>query len=284
MTTAHYITNDEKAEVLQTALSSLRPVIALLLDAGINTQEVTRYVRQLSVAECAARQIRAGKKPSVSQIAAATGLSRPEVRQLLKSDTRPHEAAPIFPRRTDRTLMAWRTETEFLKADGTPQPLSYSGSSPNFSDLVQKHGGDIPPRAMLKQMHDSAQIVEISPNVFLPAPLSVRSSEGRRDQLRAFGSKLAALGETLLFNLHEHPIQPRFEQISYVKGLTPAQATRVTRDLNRRCTAFSQGIERYLLDVEQETPLNQETHEKVAIGIMLAIVEKHDQPDETKKT
>ncbi len=272
-----YTSDGQKSEVLQTALSALTPIVQLLLDAGINTHQLAQYVRGLAVTECSARLVQSGQKPSVSQIAAATGLARSEVRQHLANQLSVRQLATIAPRRTDRVLTAWRSEPEFLKPDGQPQPLRYTGTSPNFRELVRKHGGDIPPRAMLKEMRISGKVTEISSGQFLPSAQTTIASENQIDQLRSFGTKLNSLGDTLLTNLRAHPQQPRFENLGLAKKLTPSQATRVRRDLTRRCTVFSQGIERYLLDIAKEHPEQPTTQEGVAIGVIVALVEQPSQ-------
>ena len=49
-------------------------------------------------------------------------------------------------------LASWLRDREFLDSKGDPLDLSFAGESPNFSDLVRKHSGDMYPRSVADEL------------------------------------------------------------------------------------------------------------------------------------
>ncbi len=202
----------EEAAALSAALAALKPIVALLLDAGINTNEVTRFVRWAFVDEAASRQRKLGKKPSISRVAAATGLSRAEVSQLLASAPPTSATVDLAPRAFDKIIAAWTSDPDYLEPNGRPKTLAYLDGTPNFSDLVRRCAPDIPPRAMLKEMIASNLVAEVSNGAYMPAARQGQSSLSQRDAVAAFGAKINALGSTLLANLR-HPDHSSYSKL-----------------------------------------------------------------------
>ena len=263
-----------KATTLAAALSALEPIIALLLDAGINTNEVTRFVRWAFVTEAASRQQRSGKRPSISRIAAATGLTRPEVSQLL--ECAPPTAGPIelAPRASDKVVAAWLSDPDYLEPAGKPSPLSYSDGESNFSNLAHRYAPDIPPRAMLKEMIASGVVVETPAGTYALSESMTYPSVSQHESLAAFGAKMNGLGWTLLRNLRSPERHGAFETLASVDSINEVVIPKVSRELTRRCRTFAQGIERYLLDqVSDDAPREPDLDEQ-SIGVIVAVIAK----------
>src|ERR1700756_189498 len=73
-----------------------------------------------------------------SRVAAQTGLSRADVKRLLKSDVFDHQVvhAPM-----ERVVNGWRTDRLFAYRPGRPRGLRIAGRSGSFASLVRKYGG-----------------------------------------------------------------------------------------------------------------------------------------------
>jgi transcriptional regulator with XRE-family HTH domain len=271
----------EQATALNAALAALRPVVALLVDAGVNTNEVTRFVRWAFVDEAASRHKRMGRKPSISQIAAATGLSRPEVSQLLSSGLPTSGTVALAPRSSDKIIAAWTSDPDYLEPTGTPKPLAYVEGTPNFSELVRRYAPDIPPRAMLKEMLASKLVVEFSNGTYIPAARHGQSSLSQLDSVAAFGAKMNAFGWTLLQNLRDPVHRNLFEALVRVTDVGEIDEARVTKELARRCRTFAQGVERYLLDQAPSDSAPASDGFEQTIGVIVAVVERRDNDDLT---
>jgi hypothetical protein len=263
-----------QANALRAALAALQPIVELLLDVGINTNEVTRYVRWASVEEAASRQRRLGKKPSISRIAAATGLSRAEVSQLLACSPPTSGSVDLAPRASDNVIAAWLSDPDYLEPTGKPRPLAYGDGKISFADLVHTYASDIPPRAMLNEMIASKLVTEQSEGTYVPTVSNSRPSLSQRDAIGAFGAKMNALGSTLLRNLHEIDRNRLFETLIQVADVSDTRNPKVANELARRCRTFSQGVERYLLDQARSSSLPDFDRVERTLGVIVAVIER----------
>lgn len=89
------------------------------------------------------------KRINQSAIAAMTGLTRVQVRALARQPG----PQPGYDRdRTENVVQGWMADAQFVRADLNPRQLSLTGSASSFSQLVRKYGGDVTPKAMLKEL------------------------------------------------------------------------------------------------------------------------------------
>jgi Family of unknown function (DUF6502) len=264
-----------QATALSAALTALQPIVALLLDAGINTYEVTRFVRWASVNEAASRQSQSGKKPSISRIAAATGLSRAEVSQLLASTPPSSGGIDLTPRTSDKVIAAWLSDPDYLEPNGKPRQLPYSEGKHCFSDLVRRYAPDIPPRAMLNEMLASKFVYELSEGRYAPTPPGSHASLSQTDAITEFGAKISALGSTLRNNLAASGPGHKFETLVHVSNVQDSEKPKIARELARRCRTFSQSVERYLLDHAGGKSAPHSTLGNQTIGVLVAVVESN---------
>jgi hypothetical protein len=262
-----------QATALSAALTALQPIVALLLDAGINTNEVTRFVRWASVYEAASRQRPSGKKPSISRIAAATGLSRAEVSQLLASTPPSSGGIDLTPRTSDKVIAAWLSDPDYLERNGKPRQLPYSEGKYSFSELVRRYAPDIPPRAMLNEMLASNFVFELPEGRYAPAPPGSHASLSQTDAITEFGAKISALGSTLRSNFAASGPGQKFETLVHVSNIQDGEMPKITKELARRCRTFSQSVERYLLDHASGKSAPESTMGNQTIGVLVAVVE-----------
>ena len=103
-----------------------------------------------------------------SAIAAMTGLTRIQVRGLSKQE----EASPRLKRdRIDKIIEGWTFDPEFITSNFRPKRLSVGHRGSTFGSLVQKYGGDVPARSVLRELirTGSATVsngtVRLNPNV-----------------------------------------------------------------------------------------------------------------------
>ncbi|WP_281054681.1 DUF6502 family protein [Thiothrix nivea] len=94
-----------------------------------------------------------GERPTTSRIAIATGLTRKEVAQLRQGADENDLMMPTGSyNRGSRVMTGWLQDTEFLGADGKPAVLPIQGETGSFAALVSRYSGDMPYRAMLREM------------------------------------------------------------------------------------------------------------------------------------
>jgi hypothetical protein len=135
------------ASVLQELLTELAFV---LLPRGMTPKRFGELARSAFVQAAANMSKLRNGKVNHSRIAAQTGLSRANVKQLLRSNVFDSVRPDQTPVR--RVINGWRTDRKFANRDGRPKRLRISGSSVSFISLVKKYGGDVPHRAVLDEL------------------------------------------------------------------------------------------------------------------------------------
>jgi hypothetical protein len=135
------------ASVLQELLTELAFV---LLPRGMTPKRFGELARSAFVQAAADMSKLRNGKVNHSRVAAQTGLSRADVKRLLRTNVFDSVRSDQTPVR--RVISGWRTDRKFAHRDGRPKRLRISGSSLSFASLVKKYGGDVPHRAVLDEL------------------------------------------------------------------------------------------------------------------------------------
>jgi len=86
-----------------------------------------------------------------SALATITGLSRPQVRKILKAI----EEKSVGPGgRIPQVLEGWRRDPDFWDSGLGPHRLPIKGSNQSFAGLVRKYGRDVTPKAVLDELEN----------------------------------------------------------------------------------------------------------------------------------
>jgi hypothetical protein len=120
-----------------------------LIGAGLSYPQFTALARTAYFKAASDSATFRNRRINFSSVAAMTGLTRVQVRELAKQGTHipPAKRGRIF-----RIIEGWTTDPRFVKPDFSPRRLSLRAKSTGFADLIRKYGGDIPPKATLREM------------------------------------------------------------------------------------------------------------------------------------
>lgn len=160
-----------------------------LLSVGIAVPRMTAITR-LAYFRAASTEARfANEKLNQSSVAAMTGLTRVQVRQFAKQasldSNRPRN-------RIDAVLSAWSADPAFTTSKFLPRRLRVAGAGTSFAELVKRHGGDVTPRAMLRELQRNGFVSVKDGYVILKA----LATTGRGDhRTRVIARSVAALIE-----------------------------------------------------------------------------------------
>ena len=160
--------------VLVRAISRLlSPLARLCLANGVAFASVEELLKHAFVREALALQPGEIRHGAVSRISTATGLSRREVTNLIKSDaparsTKPPVCTELFAR--------WTSDHNYRDSDGFPLVLKRQGPEPSFEALAQSVTRDVHPRSLLDELsrlelvrHDSkSDRVSLTRSAFVP--------------------------------------------------------------------------------------------------------------------
>jgi len=138
----------------------VRELAALLLPRGVTPKLIGDLVRIAFVQAAADRSKLMNGRVNYSRVAAQTGLSRADVKRLLRPDISNSPLAMFAEAPVEKVIRGWCLDRDFVTTDRLPKPLRLDGKAASFKALAKRYGGDIPPRAILEELK-SAQAVTI---------------------------------------------------------------------------------------------------------------------------
>ena len=120
-----------------------------LIAAGVSTQRFSAISR-LAYFLAASDQARfSNERLNQSLVAAMTGLTRVQVRQFAKQD-RPRPSGSRD--RIEALVEGWTTDPSFTDDRFEPRSLRAKGGGKAFPALAKRYGGDVPARALLREL------------------------------------------------------------------------------------------------------------------------------------
>ena len=260
------------SETLQQTLARavrtlLRPLVRILLRNGVPHATLVEFAKQAYV-DVAAREFEVpGRKPSISRISVLTGLTRKEVSRLLKAGDEPGAPVERYHRAT-RVLTAWAREPDFRDGSGRPALLELDGEG-GFADLVRRHGGDVPQRAMLDELLRVGAVERARDGRLRLRNRAYVPSGGEADKLAILGEDVGDLITTIDHNL-THPPEEAFFQRKVAYDNLVGEALPGLRDLaRRRSQALLEALDREMapLDRDANPDARGSGRHRVVLGI-----------------
>jgi hypothetical protein len=217
------------------ALQELLTELALvLLPRGMTPKRFGELARSAFVLAAADMSRLQNGRVNHSRIAAQTGLTRADVKRLLKDNvfasTRQGQTA------VERVMDAWCTDREFATRRGYPRRLPISNARRSFAQLVRKYGGDVPHRAVLDELRRIGAVNEVDGTVLLQGSPHLR----RRHNFAFLSPVLPALVDGLRIASKK---RQRFNKPSSIQRLTLSPETDVDLAIVRdRCRLSAQAM------------------------------------------
>ncbi len=219
----------------------LRALARVLLRHGMSYQAFADLAKRAYIQTAAEEFGIPGRKVSSSRIAVLTGLTRKDIQKLHESASAPDSEALERYNRAARVVSGWIRDPDFADGAGNPLALAMEGTKATFADLVRRHSGDMPPRAILDELLHVGTVerladgrVSLLARAYIP-----RASDN--DKLAILGADVSDLVKTIDHNLTEVN-QPRFQRKLMYDNL-PREAVGKFRELS---AARAQGLMEYL--------------------------------------
>lgn len=222
---------DKTSQALTVAiLRVLRPLIRMLLRHGVSYRTFTDLVKWVYVDVAATDFSLETRKQSTSRIAVITGLTRKDVAHLRVRPQPDESAHSERYNRAARVIGAWLRDPDFKTKTGEPAVLPLQGDIASFTNLVNRHSGDIPVRALLDELQrvgavqvDDNDQIRLNSQGYVPHSDTV-------EKLNILGTDVALLLSTINHNLVNAAEGPRFQRkVSYDN--LPTEALPVFRAL-----------------------------------------------------
>lgn len=175
----------ELRPVDESVLELLVNVARYLLAAGIKLPQFSAIAR-LAYFNAASEQARTGtERLNQSAVAAMTGLTRVQVRQLAINGASVRKKDHL-----DAVVEGWNSDPSFSSRANEPRSLRVGGSGSAFALLVRRYGSDLPARSVLREMQRQG-LVRIRGGAASLQPLA-REKRGEA-KLRRTAAALAGL-------------------------------------------------------------------------------------------
>lgn len=215
------------------------------MKSGMGAGELQIAAKVACIGE-AAKNARLGNRLNHSRIAAATGLTRKDVRMLsslLKSGTIVAKRE-VAKQRTTRVLHGWCTDPEYLDRRGDPVRLSIKGPRLSFHALVHRYGGDVTPVSVLKELLRSGAVSRSGGGRLAVKKHTPRVRGFGAEVVAEFAARLRDLGSTLVDNI-EDSRNPIFVGFSDIKNLSSDEAALFQETFSERAASLVDGVDRW---------------------------------------
>lgn len=225
------MSESRKAAVAETAEQILEPLAAFMLAGALGVGDCFARVKVAFVKAVVNRYAADGAgRPTISRIAVETGLTRADVRAILKQE----HAEPLhFARgrsRAERVLRAWWTDPQFRDRDDRPLVLEPWGPAPSFEALCNRYSGTQRVQPIVEELLKAKAIRKRLDGKFQALRQTSVHVQWDRDSLADVALQLRQHFEALLQNLNT-PEDAQFVRFFQSVPIESVQAAILMRSL-----------------------------------------------------
>lgn len=275
----------DKREVAANGLGAalqriLRPLVRFLITRSIPFPFISNLIRGVYV-DVADREFPlAGKRQTDSRITLLTGVHRKDVKRLRAQRypaLRPSQAASLG----SQLIARWTTLSEYLDAQGQPQPLPRLAQTdaPSFESLVRSLSTDIRPRAVLDEWLrlgiariDDQDRVCLNVQAFIPPP-------GSEEMAYYFGRNLHDHVAAAVHNMLGKQEAFLERSVNY-NNLSPAAVTELTELAQRRGMEVLQEVNARALQLQQQDAGLADASRRINFGLYVFAEDESVEPAE----
>lgn len=196
--------SDARKQLLYALRRVLRPVVRILLRAGIRFDEFSELARAVYVESAIRDGIDHAGTPSRERIAIATGVTRQQVDYYIENEGALPVAQPTLGHVLAEVLHKWHTHTRYLGPYGIPVELEFdapSGSS--FTSLVSIVDQNANPGLVLDELLRAGSVARIGEKHVRAASRAFINPDGMSpSRIEDFGSTLTRFAQTLEHNFN----------------------------------------------------------------------------------
>ncbi len=243
-----------RAQLLHALRRVLRPIVKVLIRAGIRFDEFSELARGVYVESALRDGLDHVIKPTRARVSVATGVSRHQVDYYLENDGALPTADPTLTNILTEVLQKWHTDPQYVGPYGIPLELEFEvpGGGRCVRNLVAMVDPRVSAGIVLEELISVGSVTysgekhyrAASRYFMMPEPMSAL-------QIEYFGNTLTRLTETLEFNMNPKNSTKRLERFVVAdRGLPPDvvpkfeayardRATELLLDLDNWLTPYS---------------------------------------------
>jgi Family of unknown function (DUF6502) len=190
-----------KTELSLSLVRLLRPLVRIMLREGL-TYSHFAAIAQMAFVESAAKDfVSKGMKSSVSSVCALTGMTSPEVSNVLIEQER-FDSSELLEVSNPfaRVLHGWHNDRDYVGPYGFPVDLPFEGSPLSFTILTTRHALGVSPQVVLEELKRVGAVTEVGFNIWKPLKQEYIEPNFTPENL----GRMASLVESLLSTLENN--------------------------------------------------------------------------------
>lgn len=224
-------------------IAALKPIARLCLGRGIKVQQFFDAAKHAFIAAAEEEVERLETKPSVSRIAAMTGLQRKEIKRLQDSGAYENSSVAHF---LLRVLGLWSQDRTYRDPQtGSPRPLSLAPEKNEFAQLVASVSTDLSPYTALFELERLGAIKKGEGKVYLLSA-SLQISNDAQEGLRLLSEDIAYLVSCVSQNIDSRSTVPNLHARTQYDNISPNATEEIRRWLLERGASFHAEVRAYL--------------------------------------
>jgi len=218
------ITSDARAHLLQAFRRILRPLVKILIRAGVRLDEFTEAAKGVYVESAVRDGLGPLGKATRTRIVFATGVSRRDVDRYVDDPSQLAAPRPTFARVLTEIIHLWHTDPTFQGPYGIPLELDFARSRDrSFTALARKVDPECDPAILAEELLRSRVVLGstekslkvVSRTYVVPTAMSA-------PMLEHFGNALSDLANTITYNNDAEPGKKRLERSVFPDRGLPA--------------------------------------------------------------
>jgi len=254
------------------AIRLFRPLVRILLRHNVSFKTCSEWLRWC-YADVAYREFGLpDRKQTKSRVAILTGLTRIDVNHLL--DTPPpdqvHQREQYH--RGTLVLTGWANDPDF-QSDGKPicrLPFEAEGDQPSFSQLVARHSGGTPARAVLDELQRNGAVRVLDDRTIELVRSRFISDTGPDDidTAEIVGLSCQRLLDTIEFNWRENQSDKRLQLLVYNRDIHPDLVDQARAEIESAARNLAESVDQTLFGYEQRSAeLEGKQRQEIGLGL-----------------
>lgn len=257
-----------REQLVHTLRKVLKPLVRILLRAGVRFDEFIELLRGIYVEIVIADAALANKQVTTARVSILSGVPKRDVDRLVASEDWLKIPKPTDVPALVAILHRWHTDSAFLGPYGVPLEIPFSGAgSRTFLDLVNGSPIKIDAHSAFEQLLAAGVVARsgethvkvLSRSYVMPEPLSA-------EMLEHFGIAMTNLASTLHFNMTPNSPTKRLERSVFPgEGLPEEFAQEFDAYVRERAHAMLSEVDDWLADLARRPLKHPEA--RIATGV-----------------
>lgn len=235
---------------------ALRPLVRLLIRAGIQFDEFAHLARGVYVESAIRDGVGVPGIPSRARIAATVGITRRDVDSYIDNEGALPLAVPTLAVLATEVLKKWHSTPEYVGPYGIPRELEFDSPADRcIRSLVGLVVPGADARVVVDELlHTGAVVVVTSGRHFRAVSRSFMMPDPASPQvIEHVGRTLSRLGATLEFNMDSRHLEKRLERrVTAGRGLPPELVPEFERYVRGRAGDFLVELDNWLAPYSSE--------------------------------